>query len=180
MACLRGRSSLHQASDKGLPLNLPILVKVPQAEGRLHLSVINIPGQAVRRPPQCHLAPSVWRDPACAAHRSEIIQPSLWKQDGGVQRMCSLCRWLRHMHNTPAGTMQRKRLASHLLAADDIRHRPVESRLQVPGHLVQRLHVHQRPALQEAPEVVLVQASAVAGCASLQHFAQNHCNILRS
>ena len=50
MACLRGRSLLHQAPDNGLPFNLPILVKVPQAEGRLHLSVINIPGQAVRRP----------------------------------------------------------------------------------------------------------------------------------
>ena len=74
------------------------------------------------------------------------------------------------MHNTPAGMVQRKRLGSHLLAADDIRHRPVESRLQVSGHLVQRLHVHQRPALQEAPEVILVQASALAGLSPIAAF----------
>ncbi len=48
----------------------------------------------------------------------------------------------------------------HLLAADDFRRGLVESRSNVFSDLVQRLHLQQRPALEELPEVPLLQAPA--------------------
>ena len=53
-------------------------------------------------------------------------------------------------------------LHANLLAADDLSHGPGEGRLQLLGHLVERLHLQQRPALQKLPEMRLVQAPAAA------------------
>ena len=57
-----------------------------------------------------------------------------------------------------------------LLAADNLIHGPGEGGLQLLGHLVERLHLQQRPALQELPEVRLVQAPAAAFCFSCTAF----------
>ena len=53
-------------------------------------------------------------------------------------------------------------LHANLLAADNLIHGPGEGGLQLLGHLVQGLHLQQRPALQELPEMRLVQAPAAA------------------